>query len=105
MSFFSDFWLFHIINYILAVLIYTLAGRFVLGMLVSPESTNYIWRFFCRLTNPVLRAAGWVIPAYVMPGFRPLAAAFHLYALRIGLYLVLSAQGMAPRLEGAPGVG
>lgn len=104
-SFFWDYWLFHIANYTLAVLVYTLAGRFFLGFLVPPDSTNYIWRWFCRLTDPVLRAARWVVPDYILPGFRPLVAAFHLYVLRIGLYLVMNAHGMAPRLEGAPGVG
>lgn len=100
-TFFSDYWFFHIANYALAVLIYSLAGRFFLGMLLPPESGNYIWRFFCRITDPVLAAARWLIPGYVLPGFRPLAAAFHLFVLRIGLYLLLSAQGLAPRLGSA----
>lgn len=97
-SFILDYWYFHLPNYVLSVLIYTLLGRFLLGMLVPPDSTNYIWRFFVRLTDPILRLAGFLIPGYVLSGFRPLAAAFHLYVLRIGLFLALYAEGMAPRL-------
>lgn len=104
-TFFSDYLFFHIANYALAILVYSLAGRFFLGLLLPPESGNYIWRFFCRLTDPVLTAARWLIPGYVLPGFRPLAAAFHLFVLRIALYLLLSAQGLAPRLAGTPGAG
>ncbi len=104
-SFFWDYWYFHIPNYLLAVLVYTLLGRFLLGLLVPPDSTNYIWRFFVRLTDPVLRAADWLIPGYVAGAFRPLAAAFHLYVLRVVLFLAMYAQGTAPRLEGGAGLG
>lgn len=103
--FFWDYWYFHIPNYVLSVLIYTLVGRFLLGMLVPPESTNYIWRFFVRITDPVLRVARLLVPGYVQPGLRPLAAAFHLYVLRLALFIAMYAQGMAPRLEGVAPVG
>lgn len=103
-DFFWSYWYFHLPNYALAVLIYTLVGRFLLGMLVPPDSTNYIWRFFVRLTDPVLRGMTYVIPGYILPGFRPLAAAFHLYVLRVAMFVILYAKGMVPRLE-APGIG
>lgn len=97
--FLHQYWLFHAANYLLAILIYTLFGRFLLGFFVPPDSPNYIWRFFRRLTDPLLRAAGWLIPGYVAGPLRPLAAAFHLYVLRVALFLVLYAHGMVPRLE------
>ena len=33
---------------------YTLLGRALLGLIVEPDSPNYIWRFFCRITDPVV---------------------------------------------------
>ena len=35
---------------------YTLLGRVLLGLIVEPDSTNYIWRFFCRITDPFIAA-------------------------------------------------
>ena len=32
---------------------YTMLGRFLLGLMVDADSPNYIWRFFCRITDPV----------------------------------------------------
>ena len=42
------------VDYLFAALIYTMLGRFVLGLFVPPEWDNYIWRFFRRVTDPVL---------------------------------------------------
>ena len=50
------YWYFHLPNFVLAALMYTLLGRAVLGLIVGPDSSNYIWRFFCRITDPVRRA-------------------------------------------------
>ena len=40
-------WYFHLPNFVLAALMYTLLGRVLLGFLLDPDSPNYIWRFFC----------------------------------------------------------
>lgn len=101
-AFLWDFWYFHIPNYIVSIIIYTLMGRFLLGIFVPPNAPNYIMRFFCRITDPVLRATDWIIPGYVSPRMKPLAAAFHLYLLRVVVFIVLYAQGLTPRLA-APG--
>ena len=45
-------WYFHLPNFVLAALMYTLLGRALLGLIVGPDSSNYIWRFFCRITDP-----------------------------------------------------
>ncbi|MBF0374576.1 MAG: YggT family protein [Alphaproteobacteria bacterium] len=94
--FFSQYWYFHIPNYALAVLIYTLLGRFLLGLMVHPDSANYIWRFFRRLTDPILRIGDWLIPRMVAAPLRPLAAAFHLFVLRLIFWIVLAQNGLAP---------
>lgn len=52
-------------NYVLAVLMYTLLGRFVLSFLFAPGSTNYIFRAFERLTDPVVAVVRRITPAAV----------------------------------------
>ena len=44
-----SYWYYHLPNFVLAALMYTLLGRAVLGMFVDADSPNYIWRFFCRI--------------------------------------------------------
>jgi hypothetical protein len=46
-------WYFQVPNFVLAALMYTLLGRALLGLMVQPDSSNYIWRAFCKLTDPV----------------------------------------------------
>jgi hypothetical protein len=46
------FWFFQVPNFLLAALMYTLFGRVLLGLMLDPASTNKIWRFVCRVTDP-----------------------------------------------------
>jgi uncharacterized protein YggT (Ycf19 family) len=57
-----SYWYFHLPNFILAALIYTLLGRVVLALFIEPDSKNYIWRFFCRITDPIVGAVAIVTP-------------------------------------------
>ena len=47
-------WYYQLPDYVLAILMYTLVGRALLGLILEPNSANYIWRFFCRITDPVV---------------------------------------------------
>jgi YggT family protein len=60
-------WLYQIPDYALAVLMYTLLGRALLGLILDPDSSNYIWRFFCRITDPVVAAVARVTPQAAVP--------------------------------------
>jgi len=39
------YWYFHLPNFVLAALMYTLLGRALLSLFLDPDSSNYIWRF------------------------------------------------------------
>jgi YggT family protein len=52
---------------VLAVLMYTLLGRVLLSLIVAPDSANYIWRFFCRITDPVIAAVSLATPKAAAP--------------------------------------
>lgn len=96
-----SYWYFHLPNYVLAALMYTMFGRFMLSYIIPPDSPNYIWRWFRRLTDPVLAMVGFITPAFVHPRYLPLAGMFWLAAARLGFYVVLFRFGLAPQLGGA----
>jgi YggT family protein len=91
-------WYFHLPNFLLAAVMYTLLGRVILGMVVEPNSQNYIWRFFCRLTDPVVHAVAIVTPRAASPVILWLFAFVWLFWIRVGFYALFAVFGAAPRL-------
>jgi uncharacterized protein YggT (Ycf19 family) len=78
-----EYWYYHLPNYALAAILWTMVGRFVLQFFVPPDWDNYIWRFFRRLTDPVLRLTRAVTPRFMVEPLLPLVAIFWLIVLRI----------------------
>jgi YggT family protein len=94
---FLSLWYFHLPNFILAALMYTLLGRVLLGLIVQPDSSNYIWRAFCRLTDPVVAAVALVTPKAAAPVVLWLFGVVWLFWLRVGLLYLLLAAGALSR--------
>jgi len=92
-----SYWYFHLPNFILAALMYTLLGRVLLGVIVQPHSSNYIWRFFCRITDPVVAAVALVTPKACVPVIVWLFGVVWLFWLRVGLLLVFFAFNAVPK--------
>lgn len=90
-------WIYFAPNFILAALMYTLLGRVLLGIFVPPESPNYIWRFFCRVTDPVVAIIALMTPKAVAPVVIWLFGVVWLFWLRVGLLYVFLLLGAAPR--------
>jgi hypothetical protein len=91
---------FWIVNYGLAVVIWTCLGRFLLAWFVPAiQPTNYIWRAFVVLTEWAVRATAWITPRYVRPVFLPPIAALWLFYARILAFILMSSWGWVPRLE------
>jgi uncharacterized protein YggT (Ycf19 family) len=86
---FWQHWHYHLPNYVLAALFYTLVGRFLLSLIVPADTKNYIQRWFVRLTEPVVRVVGWITPALVPAILLPLVAAVWLTLLRLALWIWL----------------
>ncbi len=91
------YWYFHLPNFVLAALMYTLIGRVLLGMFLDPDSQNYIWRFFCRLSDPVVAAVALVTPKAAPPVVVWLFAVVWLFWLRVGLLNLFLFFGALPR--------
>jgi hypothetical protein len=94
---FLSYWYFHLPNFILAALMYTLLGRALLGLIVAPDSSNYIWRFFCRITDPVIGVFALVTPKAVAPVVLWLFGFVWLFWLRVALLHAFVLLGAVPR--------
>src|SRR5262245_24409467 len=90
------FWYFHLPNFVLAALMYTLLGRALLGLIVQPDSANYIWRAFCRLTDPVVAAVALVTPKATAPVVLWLFGFVWLFWLRVSWLLLFASLGALP---------
>lgn len=100
METFWSYWYFHLPNYILAALIYTLLGRLLLSFFAPADWQNYIWRAFCRVTDPILWLVGLVTPR-ILHGIvlLPIAAAW-VALVRTVLFLTLLQLGYGPPVGG-----
>jgi uncharacterized protein YggT (Ycf19 family) len=85
--------LFQITNFLLAALMYTLAGRLILGLFLPEDSGNFIMRFFVLLTEPVVRLVALVTPAAVPHGIVTAFTLVWTFFARIALFLLFAALG------------
>jgi hypothetical protein len=94
---------FWIVNYGLAVVLWSCIGRFLLSFFVpSLQPGNYIWRAFRVLTEWAVQATRFITPSLVAPVFLAPIAAFWLYHLRVVLFLVMWQAGMTPSITPTP---
>ena len=85
--------LFQIINFVLAALLYTLAGRLLLGLFLGPDSPNFIMRFFVLLTDPLVRVVAVVTPISVPSGVLVAFTLVWTFFTRIALFLLFATMG------------
>jgi hypothetical protein len=91
------FWIFQVPNFVLAALMYTLVGRALLGLFVEPNSSNYIWRFFGRITDPVVAAVSLATPRAAAPVVVWLFGVVWLFWLRVLLLQLFLALNALPK--------
>jgi hypothetical protein len=96
MNQFWSYWYFHLPNFVLAAVMYTLLGRLVLGFLVPEDWDNFIWRGFRLVTNPVVRAVRFLTPDVLAQPVVLIFAALWLMALRVAYFVFLFNAGLAP---------
>jgi YggT family protein len=97
----AGFWLFHLPNVLLAALIYTLIGRYILSLMFPPDSQKVVWRVFKQITDPVLNGVRAITPAVVPPPLLNLFAVVWLLLARVLLYFVVRSLGLLPTVTGA----
>jgi uncharacterized protein YggT (Ycf19 family) len=96
-----QYWYFHLPNFVLAALMYSLLGRIILSFFVAPDWQNYIWRAFVRLTDPALRVFGWLTPSGVPHIVLLIFVFLWLMVVRVALFILLGQAGLLPPVGGA----
>jgi len=105
-DFFFGYLPFWILNYGLAVVIWSCIGRFLLSFFVPTlQPDNYIWRAFHVLTEWAVRLVRFITPSFVLPVFLPPIAAFWLFYLRIAVFLAMWNAGLTPSVSPSQGGG
>ena len=95
-----EYWYFHIPNFVLAAIMYTLGGRLVLGLLVPEDWDNYIWRAFVGMTQPVVNVVRAITPVIVPDKIVLVVAVIWLLIVRIVFFWFMLSVGLAPVVEG-----
>jgi hypothetical protein len=96
-SFFAH-WYFHVPNLIMAALIYSLIGRYLLELVFAKKQDAVILKVFRQITDPAARVVRVITPAIVPDGLVIVLTIVWLMALRMFLYLTIIATGVKPFL-------
>lgn len=99
----QTFVFFHLPNYFLSVVIYSMLGRFLLGFLVRPDSRNYIYRWFRLLTDPFVRMVAVITPSNIGLVYLPLVSIFWLMVARLLFFALMYNLGLVPKLASGAG--
>ena len=88
-AFFAD-WYFHLPNYVLAAVMYSLVGRFALSFFFPAGSTNPIFCAFVWITEPAVRVVRFLTPALVPHMAVLVFAALWMVVARFALLIAFS---------------
>lgn len=94
-----QYWYFHLPNFVLAAVMYTLLGRLALSFFVPPGWKNYIWRAFVAITDPVVKATRLITPQVLPHVVVLIFAVLWLMLLRIGLFAFLANLDLLPKVS------
>jgi uncharacterized protein YggT (Ycf19 family) len=94
-----QYWYFHLPNFVLAAVMYTLLGRLALSFFVPPDWKNYIWRAFVTITDPVVKATRLITPQVLPHVVVLIFAVLWLMLLRIGLFAFLANLDLLPKVS------
>lgn len=92
-SFFAH-WYFHVPNLVMAALIYTLIGRYLLELLLAKRPDAVLLNVFRSITSPIVGAVRAITPAIVPDGLVVVFAIVWLLAARMFWFLTCVAAGM-----------
>jgi hypothetical protein len=87
-------WYYHVPDVILVMLIYLLVARLVLGVMPGASGGGLILRALDRITDPVLAGVGAITPRIVPPPLVVLCAVAWLMAVRLALFIAVTARGI-----------
>ena len=71
-----------IIDYVLGVVMWTLIGRFAMGIFLSEDSSFFFMRFFVKSTNPVIKLFALMTPSFLVQPLIPIYVAWFFFMVR-----------------------
>ncbi len=74
-----------ITDYLLGVVMWTLIGRFAMGIFLPEDSNFFFMRFFVRSTNPVLKIFSPITPSFLIQPVIPIYVAWFFFMVRFYL--------------------
>jgi uncharacterized protein YggT (Ycf19 family) len=95
-----QYWYFHLPNFILAAVMYTMLGRLVLSFFAPPNWQNYIWRAFTRITEPALKLVRIATPLGMPEALILVFGVLWLMLLRLGFFVGMGQLGLLPSVQG-----
>jgi len=91
---FAAYWWFHIPNLLMAALIYSLIGRYLLELFFAKKQDAVILKVFRSITDPVVGLVRHITPAIVPDGLTIVFTIFWLMAARMFWFLTAVTYGM-----------
>ncbi len=73
------------IDYAMGMVMWTLIGRFGMGIFLPQNSSFFFMRFFVRVTDPLIRLFDPITPGFLIPLVIPLYVAWFFYMFRFYL--------------------
>lgn len=73
------------LDYVMGAIMWTLIGRFGMGLFLPEDSRFFFMRFFVRATDPLLRFFSPVTPSFLISPVIPLYVAWFFYLFRFYL--------------------
>lgn len=73
------------VDYALGIVMWTLIGRTAMGVFLSETSDFFFMRAFVRMTDPFVKAAKPITPAFLLPPLIPLYVAWFFFMARFYL--------------------
>ena len=69
-------------DYLLGMVMWTLIGRFAMGIFLPEDSQFFFMRFFVKSTNPLIRVFKPITPGFLIQPFVPLYVAWFFFMFR-----------------------
>ena len=71
-----------ITDYLLGVVMWTLIGRFAMGIFLPEDSTFFFMKAFVKMTNPVIKVFAIVTPSFLVQPLIPIYVAWFFFMVR-----------------------
>ena len=72
-------------DYLMGVVMWTLLGRFAMGIFLPEDSSFFFMKFFVRSTDPVIKLFKYLTPSFLIQPLVPLYVAWFFFMFRFYL--------------------